>query len=80
MENEKFFSVEEFSNLMKMSPQTIRRAINSGRILAFRINKGDKACFRIPEREINRIIVMGFKETIKIYKSHIEDEKDTEST
>jgi excisionase family DNA binding protein len=42
---------------MKMHPNTIRRAIKNGRISAFKLGAGNKASYRIPRSEIDRLAV-----------------------
>lgn len=63
MEDE-YFTVKEFAKKLKVGPQSIRRAIQKGRILAFRPGVGKKAPWRISATELGRISVMGFEETV----------------
>jgi len=51
-------TVEEFAKKVKSSPHTIRKAIRTGKINAFRPGIGKKAPYRIPETEIERLLVM----------------------
>lgn len=53
-----FLTVEEFADKVKMCPHTIRRAIRKGKINAFRPGIGIKGPYRIPESEIERILIM----------------------
>ena len=50
-----YLSVKEFAVKLNVHPSTIRRAIEYGRIHAFRIGTGKKSSFRIPESEIQRM-------------------------
>lgn len=58
-------SVKEFAAILRTHPSTIRRAIESGRIHAFRIGKGKKASFRIPKTEIERMMAFDLTELIE---------------
>ena len=50
-----FLSVKEFAYLIGVHYNTVIRSIHSGRLSAFRIGAGKKACFRIARSEIHRI-------------------------
>jgi len=58
--NGKMYSVKEFAALTGWSPDSIRRRIRAGLILAFKLPSLAKArkrvyeCFRIPETELGR--------------------------
>jgi excisionase family DNA binding protein len=65
----KFFTVKELSTKLNVCQHTIRRAIRSGRIHAFRPGIGKKAPYRIYESELTRIIMLDF-ETIKREKEN----------
>lgn len=53
-----FLTIIEFAEKLKVHPNTIRRAIKSGRLSAVRIGSGKRATYRIPLSEINRIAIM----------------------
>jgi hypothetical protein len=53
-----FFSIREFALMMKVSEITIRRAIKTGRIHAFRISSQKNAALRIHEGQIARIMML----------------------
>jgi len=55
-----FFTVHEFAIMLKVSDITIRRAIKSGRIHAFRIGSEKNANWRIHEGQIARIMMLDF--------------------
>lgn len=60
-----FLSIKEFAYLLKVHPNTIRRAVKSGRINAFRIGAGIKSSYRIARAEINRIAIFDLEEMIE---------------
>jgi excisionase family DNA binding protein len=60
-----FYTVDEFAKLLKVHPQTIRKAIKKGRLQACRAGYGKRSPLRIPGEELSRIRVMDFEETKK---------------
>jgi len=55
--NEKpFYSVAEFAEKLRVHPNTVRNAIHSGRISAFRVGSGKRSMYRIPGSEIERMM------------------------
>lgn len=60
-----FLSIKEFAYLLKVHPNTIRRAVKSGRINAFRVGGGRKSSYRIARAEINRIALFDLQEMIE---------------
>ncbi len=59
-----FLTVDEFAKKVKMCPHTIRKAIKKGKINAFRPGIGIKGPYRIPESEIDRILIMSATERV----------------
>jgi excisionase family DNA binding protein len=59
-----FLSVKEFASYIGVHYNTIIRSIKSGRLSAFRIGFGKRACYRIPKAEIHRIALMDLQEMI----------------
>ena len=52
---DEFFTIEEFAKLLKVHPNTIRNGIKCGRIQAFKVGMGKKACYRIYRKEVERM-------------------------
>ena len=67
-----FYSVKEFALLVGVHYNTIIRSIKAGRLAAFRIGAGKKACYRISRSEINRI---AFKDLEELVSQIIERKK-----
>lgn len=73
---EAFYTIYEFADKLKVHHNTIRRAIKSGRISAFRVGLGKKTSYRIAHSEINRIALFDLEEMIeKIIKERMECQK-----
>ena len=68
-----FLSIKEFAQKLGVHPNTIRRAIKSGRISAFRIGSGEKSIYRISSNEINRLSLIDLE---KIIGKMIEERMD----
>jgi excisionase family DNA binding protein len=60
-----FLSIKEFAYWVKLHPSTVRRAIKSGRLNAFRIGEGIRSVYRIPKTEVDRIALCGMQELIE---------------
>ena len=60
-----FLSIKEFALILRVHPNTIRRAIKSGRINAFKVGYGKKAVYRIARTEINRIALFDLEDMIE---------------
>lgn len=70
-----FYSVSEFASLLDVNRQTIQTAIRYGRIQAFRVGIGKRAPYRIHFTEIERIMKMGFDETVNNIKQFIKEKE-----
>jgi excisionase family DNA binding protein len=60
-----FYTINEFAEKLRVSHQTIRRAIRKGRINAFRVGCTEKSAIRIAHSEINRLGVVDLQKLIK---------------
>lgn len=63
--SEEFLTITEFSVLLRVHPQTIRRAIKNGRVHAFRIGVGIRSGFRIPRSELSRMAIIDLENIIE---------------
>lgn len=68
-------TAKEFAAKLRVHPSTIRRAIESGRIHAFRVGNGKKASFRIPESEIERMMAFDLTLLIEISANKINENR-----
>lgn len=59
-----FLSVKEFASYIGVHYNTVLRAVKKGKLYAFRISEGKRACYRIPKAEINRISLYDLDERI----------------
>lgn len=50
-----YYTILEFASKLRVHPNTIRRAIKSGHINAFKVNTGLKSSYRISHVEIERM-------------------------
>ncbi len=60
-----FFTVDEFAEVLRVHPNTIRKAIRTGRIQAFKTSGGRKASYRIYRSEIERMAAFDATEMIE---------------
>lgn len=58
-------SVVEFAGLLKVHPNTVRKAIKCGRIQAFRIGVGKRSSYRIYKYELERMAAFDATEMIE---------------
>lgn len=63
-ENVSFYTIVEFALKIRVHPNTVRRAIKSGRINAFRVGAGKRSSYRIPKDEINRMALVDLENLI----------------
>jgi excisionase family DNA binding protein len=59
-----FYSIKEFAAKVGVHPNTVRRAIQNGRISAANVGSGHRHIYRIAKTEINRIALLDLKEII----------------
>jgi excisionase family DNA binding protein len=60
-----FFTVKQFAEKLRVCETTVRRAIKSGHVLAFRTGSGTRSCFRIPCSEFQRMSIENLKKILK---------------
>jgi excisionase family DNA binding protein len=60
-----YFSIKEFANKLGVHPNTIRRAIKSGRICGFKVGSGKRSIYRISKDEITRVRHFDMEEMIE---------------
>jgi excisionase family DNA binding protein len=75
--NEKdFLSIYEFSQLLNVHHNTVRNMIKSGRLSAFRLNKGKGCAYRIARTEIQRLTLIDLEEIVeKMVEERIKGKK-----
>ena len=61
---DEFLSVKEFAKLLRIHPNTVRRAIKTGRINALRVGSGKRSDFRIARSEVNRMSMIDLEKII----------------
>lgn len=76
MEERSFFTVIEFAEKLRVHPNTIRRAIQKGRIQAFRTGEGEKSSYRIPSTEVKRLCELDMSKLIEEIVERKLEEKD----
>lgn len=76
MKEEDFLSIKEFAVLLKLHPNTIRRHIKKGRIVAFRIDPRYKGTYRIPRTEINKMCFDQLEHVIQVLMDKRDKEKN----
>jgi excisionase family DNA binding protein len=60
-----FLTIKEFAVLLRIHDNTVRRAIKSGRISAFKVGYGKKSSYRIAKAEIHRIALFDLEDMIE---------------
>lgn len=56
MSQDRFLTVTEVAQRLRVNPESVRRWLRQGRLKGFRFG-GDKAGYRIPASELERFIV-----------------------
>ena len=54
-DQEKFYTIQEFSDLLRIHPNTIYKSVKNGRIQAMRIGEGRRSSYRISSNELSRL-------------------------
>ncbi len=60
-----FLNIYEFADLLDVHHNTIRNMIKSGRLSAFRLNKGKGCGYRIARSEIQRMALVDLNEVVE---------------
>lgn len=60
-----FLSIKEFAGKVGVHPNTIRRAVKSGRIGAFKVGAGKRSSYRIAKSEVNRMALFDMEQMIE---------------
>lgn len=60
-----FFTIKEFAGKIGVHPNTVRRAVKSGRIGAFKVGSGKKSPYRIAKTEVNRMALFDMEQMIE---------------
>jgi excisionase family DNA binding protein len=55
MEQEEFYTVKEFAKLLKISTETVRRAIRAGKIAAIKFTDSENGSWRISRHQLDRM-------------------------
>jgi excisionase family DNA binding protein len=70
--DDEFLSITEFAEWIHVHPNTVRRAIKSGRITAFRVGSATKSMYRIPKSETNRLAFTDLETIVqKMVEKHV---------
>ena len=64
-QDQDFYTIAEFAKKLRLHPNTIRNAIRSGRLTAFRAGSGNKGSYRICHSEIGRIQLVDLEKIIQ---------------
>ncbi len=54
-EQDEYYTVKEFAKLLKISAETVRRAIRAGKIAAVKLNDTEKGSWRISRLQLQRM-------------------------
>ncbi len=65
-----YYTVKEFSLLLKVNPETIRKAIRAKKIIALKPGGGKTSGLRIPRLELDRMVAQ------VIYKTQNEERNE----
>lgn len=77
METNEFYTVQELAQKLRVHTTTIRRAIKSGKIAAFRVGEGSRSSYRIAATEIDRMALFDLR---KMMRAILEEENGSTST
>ena len=70
-----YLSINDFAKRLRVHPNTIRKAIKTGYINAFRVGNSIKSSWRIPTSEIQKLAIMEWESVVaKIAKEQCKKE------
>jgi excisionase family DNA binding protein len=76
MIQKEFYTVEEFSDKIRVHPNTVRNGIKAGRIQAFRAGPGSRSSYRISSTEVDRLCELDMSKLIEeIVERKLEERK-----
>lgn len=61
---ERFLTVQEFADIIRVHSNTIRKGIRNGHIQAFKTGIGKKSSYRIPTSEVSRMSEINLESVI----------------
>ena len=71
-----FYTIQEFADFLGVHYNTIYNGIKKGHIFGFKVGRGEKAHYRIPHTEIDRLGVYHLEEIIdRILEEKLKERK-----
>lgn len=62
--DEDFLSIKEFAAKIGMHPNSVRRSIKVGKLIAIRISDGKRAAYRIPITQLHVLAIYNMEKVI----------------
>ena len=63
-EDKDFYTINEFAEKLSVHPNSVRKAVKSGRISAVRLSGTERAMYRISHSELGRLVAVDIDEMI----------------
>jgi len=63
-EDNAYLSIKDFAKRLRVHPNTIRKAIKTGYINAFRVGNSIKSSWRIPTSEIHKLAMIEWESVV----------------
>ena len=70
MEQDQFFTIKEFAEILKISTKTVHKLIRNNEIKAFRVTHGKRCIWRIYAKEIDRMMAEDWEKDDNPYPNH----------